>query len=113
MASRRIDVHTHAMTQGVVAELAARGFKPTGGYTIFVGHADHNAAINIARRGVESWGEVINDVQSPSPEGTRTTAGPSPCCWQYQSMPQARCVKDWICMVLSRLGTVAAGPRTT
>jgi predicted TIM-barrel fold metal-dependent hydrolase len=36
MASRRIDVHTHAMTQGVVAELAARGFKPTGGYTISV-----------------------------------------------------------------------------
>src|SRR5258707_1279696 len=36
MASRRIDVHTHAMTQGVVAELAARGFRPTGGYTISV-----------------------------------------------------------------------------
>jgi predicted TIM-barrel fold metal-dependent hydrolase len=36
MASQRIDVHTHAMTQGVVAELAARGFRPTGGYTISV-----------------------------------------------------------------------------
>ena len=36
MASRRIDVHTHAMTQAVVAEVAARGFRPTGGYTISV-----------------------------------------------------------------------------
>ena len=36
MSARRIDVHTHAMTQGVVAELAARGFRPTGGYTISV-----------------------------------------------------------------------------
>src|SRR5882757_3769916 len=41
-----------------------------------------------------------NGVQSPSPEGTRTTAGPSPCCWQYQSMPSTGCMNDWACMDL-------------
>jgi hypothetical protein len=36
MTSQRIDIHTHAMPDDAAAEVAARGFKPTGGYKISV-----------------------------------------------------------------------------
>jgi putative transposase len=32
----------------------------------FVGHADHNAAIVIAHRGVERWGEVMRPYAAPT-----------------------------------------------
>jgi predicted TIM-barrel fold metal-dependent hydrolase len=36
MVGQRIDVHTHALPEDVAAAVAARGFKPTGGYKISV-----------------------------------------------------------------------------
>jgi predicted TIM-barrel fold metal-dependent hydrolase len=36
MTSQRIDIHTHAMPDDAAAVVAARGFKPTGGYRISV-----------------------------------------------------------------------------
>lgn len=34
--TKRIDVHTHAVFDDVIAALLARGFRPTGGYQISV-----------------------------------------------------------------------------
>jgi hypothetical protein len=36
VSSRRVDVHTHAMPNDAVAQVAATGFRPTGGYKISV-----------------------------------------------------------------------------
>jgi predicted TIM-barrel fold metal-dependent hydrolase len=52
MASRRIDVHTHAISVDVVAELAARGFTPTGGYTISVQWTPEAALAYMDRHGI-------------------------------------------------------------
>jgi hypothetical protein len=36
VSGHRIDVHTHAMRAEAMAALAARGYRPTGGYRISV-----------------------------------------------------------------------------
>jgi predicted TIM-barrel fold metal-dependent hydrolase len=36
VSGRRIDVHTHAIPEDVVAAIASRGYRPTGGYRISV-----------------------------------------------------------------------------
>jgi transposase len=47
-----------------------RGVKQVAVFTCvrcrFVGHADHNAAINIAARGVDRWGEVMRPYAAPT-----------------------------------------------
>jgi predicted TIM-barrel fold metal-dependent hydrolase len=50
--NRRIDVHTHAMSEDVVAVLAARGFKPTGGYKISVQWTPEAALAYMDRHGI-------------------------------------------------------------
>jgi predicted TIM-barrel fold metal-dependent hydrolase len=52
MTGRRIDIHTHAMSAGVIAELLARGFKPTGGYTISVQWTPEAALAYMDRQGI-------------------------------------------------------------
>src|SRR6267154_2276712 len=52
MPGRRIDIHTHAMSGGVIAELLARGFKPTGGYTISVQWTAEAALAYMDRQGI-------------------------------------------------------------
>jgi predicted TIM-barrel fold metal-dependent hydrolase len=52
MASRRIDVHTHAISQDVAMALAARGFQPTGGYKISVAWTPEAALAYMDRQGI-------------------------------------------------------------
>jgi predicted TIM-barrel fold metal-dependent hydrolase len=48
----RIDVHTHALSQDVAKELLARGFAPTGGYTISVQWTPEAALDYMDRQGI-------------------------------------------------------------
>jgi predicted TIM-barrel fold metal-dependent hydrolase len=50
--SRRIDIHTHAMSAAVAATLAVRGFKPTGGYKISVQWTPEAALAYMDRQGI-------------------------------------------------------------
>ena len=50
MANRRIDVHTHAMSQDVAMALAARGFQRTGGYKISVAWTPEGALVYMDRQ---------------------------------------------------------------
>jgi 6-methylsalicylate decarboxylase len=52
MSARRIDVHSHAMSDDVVAALAARGFRPTGGYKISVRWTPEAALAYMDRQGI-------------------------------------------------------------
>src|SRR3977135_3374400 len=52
MPSHRIDIHTHAMPADVAAVLAARGFKPTGGYKISVRWTPEAALAYMDRQGI-------------------------------------------------------------
>ncbi|MCW2649524.1 MAG: 6-methylsalicylate decarboxylase [Mycobacterium sp.] len=52
MSSHRIDVHTHAMPADAAAEVAARGFKPTGGYKISVRWTPQEALAYMDRQGI-------------------------------------------------------------
>jgi 6-methylsalicylate decarboxylase len=52
MPGHRIDIHTHAMSADVAAALAARGFKPTGGYKISVQWTPEAALAYMGRQGI-------------------------------------------------------------
>jgi 6-methylsalicylate decarboxylase len=52
MASRRIDIHTHAMSEAVMGVLASRGFAPTGGYKISVRWTPEAALAYMDRQGI-------------------------------------------------------------
>ncbi len=52
MPSQRIDVHTHAMPDDAAAEVAATGFKPTGGYKISVRWTPEEALAYMDRQGI-------------------------------------------------------------
>src|SRR4029077_11747006 len=52
MPSHRIDIHTHAMSADVAAELTGRGFKPTGGYKISVQWTPEAALAYMERQGI-------------------------------------------------------------
>src|ERR1700720_492213 len=52
MTSQRIDIHTHAMPDDAAAEVAARGFTPTGGYKISVRWTPEAALAYMDRQGI-------------------------------------------------------------
>src|ERR1700739_4757676 len=52
MASRRIDIHTHAMSEAVMGVLGSRGFAPTGGYKISVRWTPEAASAYMDRQGI-------------------------------------------------------------
>ena len=52
MSGQRIDVHTHAMPADAMAALAARGFRPRGGYTISVRWTPDAALAYMDRQGI-------------------------------------------------------------
>jgi predicted TIM-barrel fold metal-dependent hydrolase len=52
MTSQRIDIHTHAMPDDAAAEVAARGFKLTGGYKISVRWTPDEALAYMDRQGI-------------------------------------------------------------
>jgi predicted TIM-barrel fold metal-dependent hydrolase len=52
MPNLRIDVHTHAMPQDAVTEVAAKGFRPTGGYQISVRWTPEAALAYMDRQGI-------------------------------------------------------------
>jgi predicted TIM-barrel fold metal-dependent hydrolase len=52
MAHRRIDIHTHAMSEAAMGALAARGFAPTGGYKISVRWTPEAALAYMDRQGI-------------------------------------------------------------
>jgi 6-methylsalicylate decarboxylase len=52
VSSQRIDVHTHAMPEDAAAAVAARGYKPTGGYKISVRWTPDVALAYMDRQGI-------------------------------------------------------------
>jgi predicted TIM-barrel fold metal-dependent hydrolase len=52
VSSRRVDVHTHAMPNDAVAQVAAKGFRPTGGYKISVVWSPEAALAYMDRQGI-------------------------------------------------------------
>jgi 6-methylsalicylate decarboxylase len=52
MASQRIDIHTHAMSDDAAAEVATKGFKITGGYKMSVRWTPDEALAYMDRRGI-------------------------------------------------------------
>jgi 6-methylsalicylate decarboxylase len=52
VSSRRIDVHTHAMPDDAAGLVAAKGFRPTGGYKVSVRWTPREALAYMDRHGI-------------------------------------------------------------